>query len=267
MRAHRSSSLHLSCQLDRSDVINCWRVDVSTKHVNQVSAGRIYHLPWKFDIVDALQNVYLKIQHYSCDTSIPIPFKFLFKDLMLSNIIRDLNSSSTSGIEPFDLSPESLPPELAFHAAGYIIVGTLAVSYWCLLPIWISWLTVDSDVHLGNFNQHRQRLQSPLRASVTLTHRYLFYIAVSSLFSIAVFQLIRLLSKVMLFCVYYICYGNASRMWAQNFQCYFINKPLIFFSNTFEFNVCHAWKTDDLFLLCRSRIHVSPFLLPHSSRI
>ena len=41
---------------------------------------------------------------------------------------------------------------------------------------------LGSDIHLGNFNQHLQWLQSPRRASVTLTYCCLFYITVSLLF-------------------------------------------------------------------------------------
>ena len=70
-------------------------------------------------------------------------------------------------------------------------------------------------------------MQSPLRASDTLTNYYLFYIAVSRYFLLLFSQLIRLLSKVMLFWVYYIWYGiggNTSRMWAQIFQWFLVTK-------------------------------------------
>ena len=70
------------------------------------------------------------ISHNIGLTAVIHPFKFLFDDLMFSNIFRDLNSSSTPGTEPFDPGLSSLPPELAFQemVAGYITVGTLAVS-------------------------------------------------------------------------------------------------------------------------------------------
>ena len=45
------------------------------------------------------------------------------------------------------------------------------------------------------------------------------------------------------------------------------NQPLIFFSNTFEFNMCHAFKIGALSLLYRYHIHILPFLPPHSSHI
>ena len=81
-------------------------------------------------------------------------------------------------------------------------------------------------------------------------------------------QLIRPLSKVMLFSVCYICCGNTIFMWAQIFKYYFITNLRPFFSgNTSEFSVYQAWKTGGLFLLCHYRIHVSPFLLPYSSCI
>ena len=58
-----------------------------------------------------------------------------------------------------------------------------------LMPVVIGlvdWL--DSDFHLGDFNQHLQWFQSPLRAPVTLSNCCLFYITVSLLFSVAVFS-------------------------------------------------------------------------------
>ena len=108
-------------------------------------------------------------------------FSFHWQRLM-TNTIPD-------SLKPFDPGFSSIRPELSSQlmAVKYITVATLAVSCssWCLPIALIDQL--DSDVHLGNFNQHRQWLQSPLRASVTLTNCYLFYIAVRLLFSVVVF--------------------------------------------------------------------------------
>ena len=137
-----------------------------------------------------------------------------------------------------------------------------------LMPTnWITrWLTVDSDIHLGNFNQHRQWLQSLLRASVTLTNCDLFYIAASPLFSVALFSTYSSTAKgYVALGLLYLLQWYESKVSAMLLV--FHNQPLIFFSNAFKFNVCHVRKTGSRFLLWRSRIHVSPFLLSRSSRI
>ena len=99
---------------------------------------------------------------------------------------------------------------------------------------------------------------------------FILYRGKHAIFCLQFSQLIRLLSKVMLFWVYNIWYdigdGNTPP-WAQIFQCYFITLIFFFFSKIFDFNVWLHWKTGHRFFLYRSRIHVSPFLLPHSSHI
>ena len=76
-----------------------------------------------------MQNIYRIITgSLAAVIQLPIPFKFLINDLMLSNIILDSNtSSSTSGI---DQRSSSILLELAFKvmASRYITAGTLAVS-------------------------------------------------------------------------------------------------------------------------------------------
>ena len=114
----------------------------------------------------SMQDVYLKIGLTAWAViqvlySIPIPFKFLLNDLMLSNIISNLASSSTPGIEPYNPELSSLPPELAFQVitAKYITMGTLAVSCWCLpiglvdevyiqIYIWETLINIDNDCNL-----------------------------------------------------------------------------------------------------------------------
>ena len=209
----------------------------------------------------------------SVTQSITAPFfKFLFNDPMSSNIIHGSNGSSTP-IEPFEPRLTSLPPELASQlmAARYIAVASLSVS-WCLLPIGLQVVNkLCSDIHLGNFNQHRPWLRSPLRASVTLTNCYLFHITASLLFFCCNFL------YSFIYCQRLCClgFGIISVKMIRSIRelrfshVYFITNLSLsfFFSNIFEFNVCLDWKNSDRFLLFHCGIHLSPYLLPHSSRV
>ena len=132
---------------------------------------------------------------------------------------------------------------------------------------WINWLTRTAGLHLGNFNQHWQWLLSPLRASVTFTNNYLFYIAVILLYSAELFSTYSSTVKgyVALGLLYLQRYYEFHV--SSDLPMLFHNQPLIFFSNTFGYKVCHAFKTGARFLRFRYHIHIFPFLPPHSSHI